>query len=90
MPLTDVLLVILVSVVWSAGPALGFTSQGERPYRRKLGSAVFLCVAERRMTLTRDLGGIFEVFMEGVGHGNIVCYPKEHVILGSEKNVLAL
>lgn len=34
---------------------------------------------------TRGLRGIFEVFMEGVGHGNIVCYPKEHIILRFRK-----
>ena len=26
-----------------------------------------------------------EVFMEGVGHGNIACYPKEHIILRFRK-----
>lgn len=31
------------------------------------------------------LGSLSEVFMEGVGHGNIACYPKEHVILRFRK-----
>lgn len=45
---------------------------------------VSLCRRERDGA-HKGLGGVFEVFMEGVGHRNIVCYPKEHIILDSEK-----
>lgn len=35
-------------------------------------------------------GDVSEVFMEGVGRVNIVCYPKEHIILRFRKNFTAL
>lgn len=50
------------------------------------GLPVFLlCLQETGVTVTWGLDGICGVFVEGVGHGNIVCYPKEHIILRFRK-----
>lgn len=69
------------------GSALGHRCWGGLACeRRKLpGTAVSFCICETRITFTGGLRGSFVVFMEGVGHGNIVCYPKEHIILRFRK-----
>lgn len=40
-----------------------------------------LCLCERDGWRLHRPGGISEVFLEGEGHGNIVYYPIEHIIL---------
>lgn len=49
------------------------------------GLRVFLLYLQETDSSSVGPHGICEVFVERVGHGNIVCYPKEHIILRFRK-----